>query len=157
MAILITGGAGYIGSHTLVSLSEAGYDNLPNSSKESIKKVEKLISKNVSFEDDDIRDKRSLEMEEQNILYNKALIVNLGTGKGYSVLDMVKAFEKASGKKVPYKIVNRRYGDIAKCYANPSFAKEVLEWDAKKTIDDMCIDSWKWQSNNPDGYKGKSE
>ena len=344
MAILITGGAGYIGSHTLVSLSEASYDfvvydNLSNSSKESIKRVEQLISKNISFEEGDIRDKRSLEkvftkysinsvihfaglksvgesvgnpleyydnnivgtlklfevMKEFNCkkivfsssatvygdskitpikenfptgatsnpygrtkyfieeilkdLYisdnsfkivilryfnpvgahesgligedpngipnnlmpfitqtavgkreflsifggdydtpdgtgirdyihvvdlayghvkaieylNKSidnqtpLIVNLGTGKGYSVLDMVKAFEKASGKKVPYKIVNRRSGDIAKCYANPSFAKEVLEWDAKKTIDDMCIDSWKWQSNNPDGYKGKSE
>jgi UDP-glucose 4-epimerase len=82
----------------------------------------------------------------------KPLIVNLGTGTGYSVLDMVKAFEKASNKKIPYKIVARRVGDIAKCYADPSFAKEVLGWEAKKTIEDMCEDSWRWQSQNPDGY-----
>lgn len=82
----------------------------------------------------------------------KPLIVNLGTGTGYSVLDVVKAFEKASGKKVPYKLVDRRAGDIAKCYANPSFAKEVLGWEAKRNLDEMCEDSWRWQSNNPDGY-----
>lgn len=80
------------------------------------------------------------------------LIVNLGTGNGYSVLDVVKAFEKASGKKVPYKIVNRRAGDIAKCFADPSFAKEVLGWEAKKDIEQMCVDSWNWQSKNPNGY-----
>ncbi len=83
---------------------------------------------------------------------SKPLITNLGTGTGYSVLDVVKAFEKASGKKVPYKLVDRRAGDIAKCYANPSFAKEVLGWEAKRTIEQMCIDSWRWQSNNPNGY-----
>lgn len=77
---------------------------------------------------------------------------NLGTGNGYSVLDMVKAFEKASGKKVPYKIVERRPGDIATCYANPSKAKNELGWTAKKGIDEMCIDSWRWQCNNPNGY-----
>ncbi|WP_121627453.1 UDP-glucose 4-epimerase GalE [Poseidonibacter antarcticus] len=81
------------------------------------------------------------------------LTVNLGTGNGYSVLDMVKAYEKASGKKVPYKIVSRRAGDIAKCFANPSYAKEVLDWEASKGIEQMCADSWKWQSNNPNGYK----
>ena len=80
------------------------------------------------------------------------LFVNLGTGKGYSVLDMVKAFEKACGKKVPYKIVDRRAGDIATCFADPSFAKEVLGWEAKKSIEDMCFDSWTWQKNNPNGY-----
>jgi UDP-glucose 4-epimerase len=83
----------------------------------------------------------------------KPLITNLGTGKGYSVLDMVKSFENASGKKVPYKIENRRAGDIASCFANPSFAKEVLGWEAKKTIEDMCADSWNWQSKNPNGYE----
>lgn len=82
----------------------------------------------------------------------KPLIVNLGTGSGYSVLDVVKAFEKASGKKVPYKLVDRRAGDIAKSYANPSYAKEVLGWEATRTLDEMCEDSWRWQSNNPDGY-----
>ncbi len=80
------------------------------------------------------------------------LITNLGTGKGYSVLEMVKAFEKASGKKIPYKIVQRRAGDIAKCYADPSFAKKSLNWEAKKDINDMCQDSWNWQSKNPNGY-----
>ena len=86
---------------------------------------------------------------------DKVLTVNLGTGHGYSVLDMVKAFEKASGKKINYKIVQRRAGDIAKCFANPSFAKDVLGWSAKKDIKEMCEDSWRWQSNNPDGYRKK--
>lgn len=342
MLILITGGAGYIGSHTLVALSEAGYDfvvydNLSNSSKESIKRVEKIINKSISFEEGDIRDKeilkkifakynidsvihfaglkavgesvlKPLEYYDNNVVgtlrllevmkefdckkivfsssatvygnpktnpikedflvgnttnpygtskymiekiledlyisdtsfkiailryFNpvgahesgtigedpngipnnlipyisqvavgireylsvfggdydthdgtgvrdyihvvdlalghvkaidylnsknimKPLIINLGTGKGYSVLDMVKAFEKASSKKISYKIVDRRVGDIATCYSDPSFAKEILGWEAKKSIDDMCIDSWRWQSNNPDGYKGKN-
>ena len=339
MRILITGGAGYIGSHTLISLSEAGYefivyDNLSNSSLESIKRVEKIINKSIFFEDGDIRDKKNLKkvfekyninsvihfagvksvgesvveplkyydnnvtgtlvllevMKEFNckkIVFSSSatvygnpasnpikenfpigattnpygrtkyfieeilkdlyisdnsfkiailryfnpvgahesgtigedpngipnnlmpyiaqtavgkrdflnvfggdydtfdgtgvrdyihvvdlayghvkaidylnskdnmqpLIVNLGTGIGYSVLDMIKAFEKASGQKVSYKIVDRRAGDIATCFADPSYAKEILSWEAKKTIEDMCIDSWKWQSNNPDGYK----
>ncbi len=81
------------------------------------------------------------------------LIVNLGTGKGYSVLDMVKAFEKASGKKVPYKIAPRRAGDIATCYADPSYAKEMLDWEATRGIDTMCEDTWRWQKNNPNGYE----
>jgi len=82
----------------------------------------------------------------------EVLTVNLGTGKGYSVLDMVKAFEKASNKEVPYCIAPRRAGDIAKCYADPSYAKEVLGWEATKGIDEMCQDSWRWQSTNPNGY-----
>ncbi len=86
---------------------------------------------------------------------DKVLTVNLGTGHGYSVLDMVKAFEKASGRKINYKIVQRRAGDIAKCFANPSFAKDILGWSAKKDIKEMCEDSWRWQSNNPDGYSIK--
>ena len=337
--ILITGGAGYIGSHTLIELDKAGYefvvyDNLSNSSKESIKRVEKIVNKTISFEQGDIRDKESLRkvfteykidsvihfaglkavgesvakpieyydnnvsgtlkllevMKEFNCkkivfsssatvygdphttpiketfptgattnpygqtkyfieeilkdLYvsdnefkiailryfnpvgahesgligedpngipnnlmpfiaqtavgkreilsvfggdydthdgtgvrdyihvvdlayghvkainyldslkdvEKPLIVNLGTGIGYSVLDVINAFEKASGKKINYKIVDRRAGDIAKCYAEPSYAKEILDWEAKRTIEDMCADSWRWQSNNPNGY-----
>ena len=337
--ILITGGAGYIGSHTLIELDKAGYefvvyDNLSNSSKESIKRVEKIVNKTISFEQGDIRDKESLRkvfteykidsvihfaglkavgesvakpieyydnnvsgtlkllevMKEFNCkkivfsssatvygdphttpiketfptgattnpygqtkyfieeilkdLYvsdnefkiailryfnpvgahesgligedpngipnnlmpfiaqtavgkreilsvfggdydthdgtgvrdyihvvdlayghvkainyldnlkdvEKPLVVNLGTGKGYSVLDVINAFEKASGKKINYKIVDRRAGDIAKCYAEPSYAKEILDWEAKRTIEDMCADSWRWQSNNPNGY-----
>jgi len=77
---------------------------------------------------------------------------NIGTGQGYSVLEMVKAFEEASEKKVPYKIAPRRAGDIAKCYADPSHAKEVLEWEAKRSLKQMCRDSWNWQSKNPNGY-----
>ncbi len=337
--ILITGGAGYIGSHTLIELDKAGYefvvyDNLSNSSKESIKRVEKIVNKTISFEQGDIRDKESLRkvfteykidsvihfaglkavgesvakpieyydnnvsgtlkllevMKEFNCkkivfsssatvygdphttpiketfptgattnpygqtkyfieeilkdLYvsdnefkiailryfnpvgahesgligedpngipnnlmpfiaqtavgkreilsvfggdydthdgtgvrdyihvvdlayghvkainyldnlkdvEKPLVVNLGTGKGYSVLDVINAFEKASEKKINYKIVDRRAGDIAKCYAEPSYAKEILDWEAKRTIEDMCADSWRWQSNNPNGY-----
>ncbi|MDF1877483.1 UDP-glucose 4-epimerase GalE [Sulfurimonas sp. SAG-AH-194-L11] len=80
------------------------------------------------------------------------LTVNLGTGNGYSVLEMVTAFEKASGKNVPYKITARRPGDIAACFADPSYAKEVLGWQAKKDLNEMCEDSWRWQSNNPNGY-----
>lgn len=83
----------------------------------------------------------------------KPLIVNIGTGIGYSVLDMVKAFEKVSNKNIPYEIVSRRSGDIATCFANPTKAKEILGWEAKKSIEDMCADSWNWQSSNPKGYK----
>ena len=77
---------------------------------------------------------------------------NIGTGVGYSVLDIVKAFEKASGKKVPYVIDARRPGDIAECYADPTLAKEVLGWQAKYGIERMCKDADRWQSMNPDGY-----
>ena len=84
---------------------------------------------------------------------NKNMVFNVGTGEGYSVLDMVKAFEKASGVKVPYKIVERREGDIATCYANPELAKKVLKWEAKRGINEMCASAWKWQSNNPNGYE----
>ena len=83
----------------------------------------------------------------------KPLIVNLGTGTGYSVLDVVKAFEKASGKKVPYKLVDRRAGDIAMCYADPAKAAKVLGWKAEKGLDEMCADTWRWQSQNPNGYE----
>jgi len=79
-------------------------------------------------------------------------IYNLGTGQGYSVLDMVKAFEKASAKKVPYKIIARRPGDIASCYADPKKAFDELGWKARKGLEEMCEDSWRWQSMNPDGY-----
>lgn len=79
-------------------------------------------------------------------------IYNLGTGKGYSVLDVVKAFENASGKKVPYQIMPRRAGDIATCYSDPSKALNELGWKAERDIEEMCEDSWRWQSQNPDGY-----
>jgi len=79
-------------------------------------------------------------------------IVNLGTGKGYSVLDVIKAFSKACGREVPYKIVGRRPGDIATCYADPSLAKELIGFVAEKNLDDMCADALRWQTMNPDGY-----
>lgn len=78
--------------------------------------------------------------------------VNLGTGQGYSVLEMVKAFETASGKQVAYEIVARRAGDIAECYAETSKAWDVLEWRATRGLDEMCVDAWRWQSKNPEGY-----
>lgn len=78
---------------------------------------------------------------------------NLGTGKGYSVLDVVKAFSKASGRNIRHEIVDRRPGDIACCYADPTLAEAELGWRAERGIDQMCEDSWRWQSNNPNGYR----
>ena len=79
-------------------------------------------------------------------------IFNLGTGHGYSVLDMVHAFEKATGKKVPYKIAPRRAGDVAEVYCDPGKAERELGWKAEHTLEDMCRDSWNWQSKNPNGF-----
>lgn len=83
---------------------------------------------------------------------NGVNIFNLGTGVGYSVLDIIHAFTKACGKEIPYVIDPRRPGDIATCYSDPTKAKEVLGWTAEKTLEDMCKDAWNWQSKNPDGY-----
>ena len=79
-------------------------------------------------------------------------VFNLGTGTGYSVLDMVKAFEEANGLTLPYKIVDRRPGDLATCYAAPAKSEKVLGWRAEHTLADMCRDSWNWQSKNPNGF-----
>lgn len=79
-------------------------------------------------------------------------VYNLGTGRGYSVLEIVKAFEQASGRKIPYSVVGRREGDIATCYADPSSANRELGWKAEYGIDVMCSDTWRWQSGNPEGY-----
>ena len=79
-------------------------------------------------------------------------IINLGTGHGYSVLDIVKAFEKVNGVKVPYKIEARRPGDIAECWADPTKAKELLGWSATKNLEDLCRDAWRWQTQNHNGY-----
>jgi len=83
---------------------------------------------------------------------NTGFAVNLGTGIGYSVLDMVHAFEAASGKPVPYQISPRRPGDVAACYADPAYAKALLGWQAQRDLQTMCADSWRWQSANPQGY-----
>ncbi|MDE7004813.1 MAG: UDP-glucose 4-epimerase GalE, partial [Oscillospiraceae bacterium] len=81
-------------------------------------------------------------------------VCNLGTGKGYSVLDVLHAYEKACGKTLPYVIEPRRPGDIAVCYADPVKAREELGWEAQLGIEEMCASSYKWQSTNPNGYKG---
>jgi UDP-glucose 4-epimerase len=80
-------------------------------------------------------------------------VYNIGTGNGYSVLDVVNAFEKVNGVKVPYRIMPRRPGDIATCYCNPAKAKAELGWEAQNGIEEMCRDSWNWQSKNPNGYE----
>jgi UDP-glucose 4-epimerase len=80
------------------------------------------------------------------------LIINMGTGQGYSVMEMIRAFENISGRAIPYHIIDRRPGDIAVCYADPSLAEELLGWKAKRSIGEMCADAWRWQSLNPNGY-----
>jgi UDP-glucose 4-epimerase len=85
--------------------------------------------------------------------HNELLTVNLGTGVGYSVLDVVNAFSKAAGIEIPYVIQPRRTGDVAKCFANPDKAHKLLNWQTEYSLDKMCQDSWNWQSRNPQGYK----
>ena len=89
---------------------------------------------------------------EYALSHTGAIPINLGTGTGYSVLDMVTSFERITGVPVPHVIAPRRPGDIATCYSDPSKAKELLGWEAEKTLEDMCLDSWRWQSQNPKGY-----
>lgn len=84
--------------------------------------------------------------------HQECLAINLGTGVGYSVIDMVKAFEKASGQAIAYKVADRRPGDIAACYADPTQALSQLGWRAQKSLEEMCADAWRWQSMNPTGY-----
>ncbi|MBS3998368.1 MAG: UDP-glucose 4-epimerase GalE [Hydrogenophaga sp.] len=84
----------------------------------------------------------------------ESFTVNLGTGHGNSVLEVVRAFEAASGRPVPYQFAPRRPGDVAQCYADPTLAREMLGWEAKRTLENMCADAWRWQSGNPNGYRG---
>lgn len=92
----------------------------------------------------------------EKIVCNPGLkIYNLGTGKGYSVLEIIAAFQKACGKELPYVITERRAGDVDSCYAKPDLAKEELGWEAEYGLDKMCEDLWNWQSRNPDGYENK--
>ncbi|MDF2632065.1 MAG: UDP-galactose-4-epimerase, partial [Caproiciproducens sp.] len=93
-----------------------------------------------------------LKAIEEKVDCNGVHIYNLGTGTGYSVLEMIKAFEKACGKQIPYEIVEPRPGDIAECYSNPQKAKNELGWSAMYCVDQMCEDAWRWQSINPNGY-----
>lgn len=93
----------------------------------------------------------------QKLAKNPGVVTyNLGTGQGYSVLEIVKAFEKAAGKTIPYELVDRRAGDIAACYADPKLAADELGWTADRGIDEMCTDSWNWQSQNPNGFATES-
>jgi len=84
---------------------------------------------------------------------DRSFVVNLGTGQGYSVLDVVKAFEAASGRRVPYELVARRPGDVAACYADPAAAEKLIGWRAQYGIERMCADHWRWQSQNPRGFE----
>ncbi|MGG3564196.1 UDP-glucose 4-epimerase GalE [Neobacillus rhizosphaerae] len=90
----------------------------------------------------------------EKVTYSTGIeVYNLGTGKGYSVLEIITAFEKASGKKIPYKITEARPGDVAVCYADPVKAERSLGWNAKRGIEEMCNDAWRWQLKNPNGYE----
>ncbi len=84
----------------------------------------------------------------------RSFTVNLGAGRGYSVLEVVRSFEQASGRPVPYEVVPRRSGDVAECYADPVLAKSILKWTAKRDLTQMCEDTWRWQSSNPLGFEG---
>jgi UDP-glucose 4-epimerase len=95
--------------------------------------------------------KGHLKALEKIMKENIAEAYNLGTGKGYSVLDLVKTFQKVNEVDIPYEITDRRPGDIATCYADPEKAKKELNWKAEKGIEEMCRDSWNWQKNNPNG------
>ncbi len=92
------------------------------------------------------------QLQWQEPVQTGCLTVNLGTGTGYSVLDMVRAFERVSGRQVPYRIAPRRPGDIASCYADPKLAYKLLGWRAEHGLEEMCADTWRWQNANPEGY-----
>lgn len=96
---------------------------------------------------------KAIEYLENSIGEIDLLTVNLGTGEGYSVLDMVKTFVRVNGVDIPYKFAPRREGDIGVCYADSSLSRDILKWEANKTLEDMCRDSWSWQSKNPNGYR----
>ncbi len=97
---------------------------------------------------------KALEALERGASQSDCLTVNLGTGSGHSVLELVRAFEQASGKPVPYTVAARRPGDVAACYADPSRARALLGWRAERGLAEMCADAWRWQSRNPNGYTG---
>jgi UDP-glucose 4-epimerase len=86
--------------------------------------------------------------------HGRGLTVNLGTGIGHSVLEVVRAFEAASGKPVPYRVAPRRAGDVAEVYADASLARQQLGWRSQRSLQEMCVDVWRWQSRNPNGYRG---
>ena len=216
MSVLLTGGAGFIGSHTAVEMIHAGYDviiadDLSNASPNVIYRIETISGTRPKFYQIDASDKAAMTKligEAPNGIPNNLMPyitqvaigqrdhlsvygndyptpdgtgvrdylhvvdlalghvkavdyalhhtgaepINLGTGKGSSVLDVVHAFEKASGLTIPLEITARRPGDIATCFASAEKAKRLLGWEAKYNLDDMCAHSWNWQKNNPKGY-----
>ena len=180
--VLVTGGAGFIGSHTVVELLNSGYeavivDDLSNASVKVIDRIKTIVgeenAKRLSFYEADVNDADALNhiFDEHAINFVihfagfKAVgesvtkpieyyTNNLGTGTGSSVLDVIKAFSKACGKEIPYVIEPRRAGDVATNYADCQKAADMLGWKAQYDLADMCRDSWKWQSMNPDGYRG---
>jgi UDP-glucose 4-epimerase len=90
----------------------------------------------------------------ENLTKPQCEAINLGTGCGHSVLEVIKAFERASGRKILYEFCPRRLGDVASCFADTSLAERRLNWRASKTLDEMCSDAWRWQAQNPTGYLG---
>jgi UDP-glucose 4-epimerase len=156
-----------VGAHSSGEIGEdpSGIPNnlMPYIAQVAIGKLEKLSIYGDDYATDDgtgVRDYiHVVDLAKGHVKALQALVgkpqvltINLGTGKGYSVLDMVQAFERISGKKVPYEIMPRRVGDIDKCYADSSLAKEILNWQTELTLDEMCKDTWHWQSKNPNGY-----
>jgi UDP-glucose 4-epimerase len=140
---LITDGAGYIGSHTALALINAGHhvvvlDKLCNSCRESIARLELLTHTRVDF-------------------ISAMIGGNLGTGIGYSVLQIIHSFEDIIGITIPYRFDPRRKGDIAKFWADPSKAVRDLGWSAERDLEQMIVDTWRWQSRNPPGYQSSFE
>ena len=166
MTVLVTGGMGYIGSHTCVELLEQGMDvvvidNLVNSSEKAKERIEEITGKAMTFYKADVRDYiHVVDLARGHVAaisymdsHPGELIFNLGTGRGCSVLELVHAFEKANKLTVPYKIVGRRAGDIDECYCSPEKSRRELGWTAQYNVEDMCRDSWHWQTMNPNGYR----
>ena len=183
--VLVTGGAGFIGSHTVVELLQGGYqvvivDDLSNASEKVIGRIGTIVgdeaAKNLTFHRADVNDRAALEriFTENQIdrvihfagfkavgesvskpieYYSNNIGNTLTLGKGTSVLEIITAFGRACGKDVPYVIDPRRPGDVTANYADCSKAKELMGWEAKFDIDDMCRDSWNWQSHNPNGFE----
>ncbi len=156
-----------VGAHEsgLIGEDPAGIPNnlMPYVAQVAVGKLEKLQVFGGDYETPDgtgVRDyihvvdlaRGHLAALDALVKHDASLVVNLGTGQGYSVLDVVRAFEKASGRPVPYEIVARRPGDIASCYADPASAAKLLGWQAEFGIERMCADHWRWQSQNPQGF-----